>query len=191
MVSPSIVSARGWARHSEEQGGRWPKCWRSPSHFASSPTSHRQKRQCRSLSDLTLTGSSRPRGDPCLSQTSPARKTGGKGKCKPPLPQTSHKSGQNSHLENGVGCEVLELKPELLQQQQEERRNRQRQPAEEIGNEEHKLPIGEIGSGAGPDPPSKRRRAPSKQATHCVERRLGLVAMGRTSVAMATAAAKS
>jgi hypothetical protein len=90
------------------------------------------------------------------------------------------KVDKDGHLENGVGCEVLELKPELLQQQQEERRNRQRQPAEEIGNEEHKLPSGEIaeGSGADPDPPGKRRRTPSKQVAHCVERRLSLVAIG-------------
>jgi hypothetical protein len=78
---------------------------------------------------------------------------------------------KDGHLENGVGCEVLELKPELLQQQQEEQRNRQRQPAEEIGNKEHELPSGEIAEGgsAGPNPPGKRRHAPSKQATHCVE----------------------
>jgi hypothetical protein len=75
---------------------------------------------------------------------------------------------KDGHLEDGVGCEVLELKPELLQQQQEERRNQQRQPAEDIGNEEHKLPGGEIAEGrsAGLDPPGKRKRAPSKQATH-------------------------
>jgi hypothetical protein len=87
---------------------------------------------------------------------------------------------KDGQLENGVGCEVLELKPELLQQQQEEQRNRQSQPTEEIGNEEHKLPGGEVAEGgsAGLDPPGKRRRAPSKQATHCVERHLGLVAIG-------------
>jgi hypothetical protein len=84
---------------------------------------------------------------------------------------------KDGHLEDGVGCEVLELKSELLQQQQEERRNRQRQPAEEIGNEEHKLPGSKIaeGSSAGPNPPGKRRRAASEQATHRVERLLGLV----------------
>jgi hypothetical protein len=75
---------------------------------------------------------------------------------------------QNGHLEDGVGREVLELESELLQQQQEERRNRQRQPAEEIGDEEHKLPSGKIteGSSAGSDPPGERRRAPPEQAAH-------------------------
>jgi hypothetical protein len=29
------------------------------------------------------------------------------------------KVDKDGHLENGVGCEVLELKPELLQQQKE------------------------------------------------------------------------
>jgi hypothetical protein len=87
---------------------------------------------------------------------------------------------KDGHLEDGVGREVLELKSELLQQQQEERRNRQRQPAEEIGDEEHKLPGSEIAEGgsAGPDPPGERRRAPSEQAAHCVERLLSLVMIG-------------
>jgi hypothetical protein len=84
---------------------------------------------------------------------------------------------KDGHLEDGVGCEVLELNSELLQQQLEERRIWQRQPVEEIGNEEHKLPGGKIaeGSSAGPDPSGKRKRAPSEQATHRVERLLGLV----------------
>jgi hypothetical protein len=84
---------------------------------------------------------------------------------------------KDGHLEDGVGREVLELKSELLQQQQEERRNRQCQPAEEIGDEEHKLPGSKIaeGSSVGPDPPGERRRAPSEQAAHRVERLLGLV----------------
>jgi hypothetical protein len=71
---------------------------------------------------------------------------------------------------------VLELESELLQKQQEERRNRQRQPAEEIGDEEHKLPGSEIaeGSSVGPDPPGERRRAPSEQVAHRVKRLLGL-----------------
>jgi hypothetical protein len=83
---------------------------------------------------------------------------------------------KDGYLEDGVGREMLELKSELLQQQQEERQNRQRQPTEEIGNEEHKLPGSEIaeGSSAGPDPPGERRRAPSKQAAHRVERLLSL-----------------
>jgi hypothetical protein len=84
---------------------------------------------------------------------------------------------KDGHLENGVGREVLELESELLQQQQEEQRNRQRQPAEEVGDEEDELPGGKIaeGSSVSPDPPSERRRAPSEQAAHRVERLLGLV----------------
>jgi hypothetical protein len=87
---------------------------------------------------------------------------------------------KDGHLENGVGREVLELKSELLQQPKEEWQNRQRQPAEEIGDEEHKLPGSEIakGSSAGPNPPDERRRAPSEQAAHHVERLLGLVMIG-------------
>jgi hypothetical protein len=53
-------------------------------------------------------------------------------------------------LEDGVGCEVLKLKPELLQQQQEEWQNRQRQPARDVGGEHHELPGGEIAKGAAP-----------------------------------------
>jgi hypothetical protein len=47
-------------------------------------------------------------------------------------------------------------------------------------NEEHKLPGSEIaeGSSVGPNPPGERRRAPSKQAAHRVERLLGLVMIG-------------
>jgi hypothetical protein len=87
---------------------------------------------------------------------------------------------EDGHLEDGVGREVLELESELLQQQQEERRDRQRQPAGEVGDEEHELPSGEItkGSGAGPDPPGERRRAPSEQAAHHVECLLSLETLG-------------
>jgi hypothetical protein len=87
---------------------------------------------------------------------------------------------KDGHREDGVGREVLELESELLQQQLEERRNRQRQPAEEIGDEEHKLPSSKIaeGSSAGPDPPGERRRAPSEQVAHRVERLLYLVMIG-------------
>jgi hypothetical protein len=75
---------------------------------------------------------------------------------------------------------VLELESELLQQQQEERQNRQRQPAREVGDEEHELPGGKVteGGGAGPDPPSERRRAPSEQSRHSVERLIGLETLG-------------
>jgi hypothetical protein len=87
---------------------------------------------------------------------------------------------EDGHLEDGVGREVLELESERLQQQQEERRDRQRQPAGEVGDEEHELPGGEVteGSGAGPDPPDERRRAPSEQAAHHVERLLSLEMLG-------------
>jgi hypothetical protein len=68
------------------------------------------------------------------------------------------KVDEDGHLEDGVGCEVLELESELLQQQQEERRDQQRQPTREVGDEEHELPSGEVteGSGAGLDPPVER-----------------------------------
>jgi hypothetical protein len=87
---------------------------------------------------------------------------------------------EDGHLEDGVGCEVLELESELLQQQQEERRDRQRQPAGEVGDEEHELPGGEVTKegGAGSDPPGERRCAPSEQAAHRVERLLGLETLG-------------
>jgi hypothetical protein len=76
--------------------------------------------------------------------------------------------GEDGRLEDGVGHEVLKLKAELLPQQQEERRDRQRQPAGEVGDEEHELPGGEIaeGSGASVDPSGERRRAPSEQVAH-------------------------
>jgi hypothetical protein len=79
-----------------------------------------------------------------------------------------------------VGDEVLKLEAELLQQQQKEGRDRQRQPVGEVGDEEHKLPSGEIaeGSGTDADPPSERRRAPSEQVAHQVECHLGLVTLG-------------
>jgi hypothetical protein len=76
--------------------------------------------------------------------------------------------GEDGHLEDGVGREVLKLEAKLLQQQQEEGRDRQRQPAGELGDEEHELPGGEIaeGSGAGADPSGERRHAPSEQVAH-------------------------
>jgi hypothetical protein len=78
-----------------------------------------------------------------------------------------------------VGREVLKLEAELLQQQQEERRDLQRQPAGEVGDEEHKLPGGEIteGSGADADPSGERRRAPSEQVARQVECPLRLEAL--------------
>ena len=88
--------------------------------------------------------------------------------------------GEDGRLEDGVGREVLKLEAELLQQQQEERRDRQRQPAGEVGDEEHELPGGEIaeGSGAGADPSGERRRAPPEQVAHQVERPLRLETLG-------------
>jgi hypothetical protein len=75
---------------------------------------------------------------------------------------------------------VLKLEAKLLQQQQEERQDRQRQPAGDIGGEQNELPGGEVteGDGASADPPGERRRAPSKQVAHHIERRLGLEAVG-------------
>jgi hypothetical protein len=85
-------------------------------------------------------------------------------------------------LEDGVGCKVLKLEPELLQQQQEERRDRQRQPIGDVGDEQNELPGDEIaeGDGAGVDSFGEPRCAPPKQAAHQVERRLGLEAVGMT-----------
>jgi hypothetical protein len=87
---------------------------------------------------------------------------------------------KDGRLEDGMGCEVLKLELELLQQQQEERRDRQCQPAGEVGDEQHELSSGKIaeGSGAGADPSSEHRRAPSEQVAHQVECRLRLEAVG-------------
>jgi hypothetical protein len=88
--------------------------------------------------------------------------------------------GKDGRLEDGVGREVLKLEAKLLQQQQEERRDRQRQPAGEVGDEEHELPNDEFakGRGTGTDPSGERQRAPSKQVVHQVECPLGLEALG-------------
>jgi hypothetical protein len=86
---------------------------------------------------------------------------------------------EDGRLEDGVGREVLKLKPELLQQQQEEGRDRQRQPTGDVGGEQHELPGGEIieGGGAGANSSGEPWRAPPKQATHQVERLLRLKAV--------------
>ena len=83
---------------------------------------------------------------------------------------------EDGRLEDGVGREVLKLKPELLQQQQEEGRDRQRQPTGDVGGEQHELPGGEIaeGSGAGADSSGEPRRTPPEQAAHQVKRFLRL-----------------
>jgi hypothetical protein len=87
---------------------------------------------------------------------------------------------EDGRLEDGVGREVLNLEPELLEQQQKERRDRQSQPVGDVGDEQNKLPVGEIAkwSGAGADPCCVRWRAPPKQVVHQVERRLSLEAVG-------------
>jgi hypothetical protein len=75
---------------------------------------------------------------------------------------------------------VLKLEAELHQQHQEERRDWQRQPAGDVGGEQNELPCGKVteGDGASADPPGERRRTPSKQVAHHIERRLGLEAVG-------------
>jgi hypothetical protein len=88
--------------------------------------------------------------------------------------------GEDGRLEDGVGGEVLKLETELLQQQQEEGRDRQCQPAGDVGGEQDKLPDDEVTKedGASVDPPGERRRTPSKQVAHHIERHLGLEAVG-------------
>jgi hypothetical protein len=82
-------------------------------------------------------------------------------------------------LEDGVGREVLKLKPELLQQQQKEGQNWQRQLARDVGGEQHELPGGKIAEGgsAGTDSSGEPWSAPPKQATHQVKRFLRLKAV--------------
>jgi hypothetical protein len=89
---------------------------------------------------------------------------------------------EDGRLEDGVGRKVLKLEPELLQQQQEKRRDRQRQPVGNVGDEQNKLPEGEIteGSSASVDPCGQRWRAPPEQAAHQIERCLRLEAVGMT-----------
>jgi hypothetical protein len=87
----------------------------------------------------------------------------------------------DGRLKDEAGHEVQRLEAELLQQQHEEGRDRQRQPAGEVGDEEHELPGGEIaeGRGADTDPSGERWRTPSEQVAHQVECHLGLEALGR------------
>jgi hypothetical protein len=89
--------------------------------------------------------------------------------------------GEDDRLRDEAGREVLRLEAELPEQQHEERRDRQRQPAEEVGDEEHELPGGEIAVGRGidTDPSCERRRTPSEQVAHQVECHLGLEALRR------------
>jgi hypothetical protein len=85
---------------------------------------------------------------------------------------------EDGRLEDGVGREVLKLKPELLQQQQKEGRDRQCQLAGDVGSEQNELPGGKIAEGgsAGMDSSGEPQRAPPKQATHQVKRFLRLKA---------------
>jgi hypothetical protein len=100
--------------------------------------------------------------------------------------------GKDGHLKDEAGRELLRLEAKLLQQQHEERRDRQRQPAGEVGDEEHELPGGEIaeGRGADTDPFGERRRTPFEQVAHQVECHLGLEALKGSSKAMAATAAE-
>jgi hypothetical protein len=88
--------------------------------------------------------------------------------------------GDDGRLEDGVGGEVLKLEVELLQQHQEERRDWHRQPAGDVGGEQNELPGGDIteGDDASVDPPGERRRTPSKQVAHHIQRHLSLEAVG-------------
>jgi hypothetical protein len=89
--------------------------------------------------------------------------------------------GEEVCLRDEAGREVLWLEAELLQQQHGERRDRQRQPAGEVGDEEHELSGGEIAMwrGADTDPSDERRHTPSEQVAHQVECHLGMEALGR------------
>jgi hypothetical protein len=89
--------------------------------------------------------------------------------------------GDDGRLKDEAGHEVLRLEVEHLQQQHEERRDRQRQPAGEVGDEEHELSGGEVTvrRGANMDPSDERRHTPSEQVAHQVECHLGLEALGR------------
>jgi hypothetical protein len=119
---------------------------------------------CRRRPNPALSGSSRPRGGPSPSPTSPAQRNGGRWRCRAPPPRTSRTGGRRWPPEGWSGGEVLKLEAKLLQQQQEERRDRQRQPAGYVGGEQNELPGGEVtkGDGASADPPGKRRCTPSK-----------------------------
>jgi hypothetical protein len=87
---------------------------------------------------------------------------------------------EDSRLKDGVGCKVLKLEPELLQQQQKEGRDRQCQPTGDIGDEQDELPGGEVAEwdGTGADSSGEPRHGPPEQATRQVERCLRLEAVG-------------
>jgi hypothetical protein len=93
-----------------------------------------------------------------------------------------HEVGEDRHEEDGVGGEVLELKPELLQEQEEEGGHRRHQPAHGVRVEEDEFPRGKVAEGdlAGPDPSDELRRGPSQKAAHRVQLVLMLEAAGKT-----------
>jgi hypothetical protein len=59
--------------------------------------------------------------------------------------------GNDGRLKDEAGRKVLRLEAELLHLQHEERRDRQCQPVEEVGDEGHELPGGEIAVRRGAD----------------------------------------
>ena len=75
---------------------------------------------------------------------------------------------EDGRLEDGVGREVLKLKPELLQQQQKEGRDQKCLPTGDVGSEQYELLSGKIaeGSSADTDSSGEPRRAPPEQATY-------------------------
>jgi hypothetical protein len=87
---------------------------------------------------------------------------------------------EDGRLEDGVGRKVLKLEPKLLQHQQEERRDPQCQPAGDVGDKQHELLDSKVaeGSRASVNRSGEPWRTPPEQATHRVERRLRLEAVG-------------
>jgi hypothetical protein len=86
---------------------------------------------------------------------------------------------EDGRLEDGVGHEVLKLKPELLQQQQKEGRDQKCLPTGDVGSEQYELLSGKIaeGSSADTDSSGEPRRAPPKQVAHQVKHFLKLKAV--------------
>jgi hypothetical protein len=90
--------------------------------------------------------------------------------------------GEDSHEEDGVGGEVLELKAELLQEQKEEGGNWWHQPAGVVRVEEDELPHDQVVEGAQTclDFPGELRRGPPQEAAHRIKLILALKAAGLT-----------
>jgi hypothetical protein len=78
---------------------------------------------------------------------------------------------EDRHKQDGVGGEVLQLKPELLQEQKEEGGDRRGYPAGHVRVEEDEFPHDQVveGTRTCPDLPSKFRRGPTQEAAHRVE----------------------